>query len=456
MSRTLRDLKNEAESRLADGKTLDALKVYRLVLEGTPLDFDLRLEVSDVIAKLGRDDLAAAICLAIAEHDVKSGNPLRAIAALKRAEASGVTVTSTVALLTETYAAGSAALGRGVKPAPGDYSAKVRDDIDLDFAAAPEQLIRETAQMAAFTDNIKNYPDVVPPVPIFSTLDRMAFTELLNRLRLKSCDPGTPIVRQGDIGDAVYFVARGEVAVVRESDDPHSTAEPLTLARLGPGSIFGEMALVSKDPRTASVICETSVDALELMRDDIEELSFKIAQVAGAMARFTRERMISNLMATNPLFKPFDEESRKQLLARFTGHEVPEGTIFLEQGNPGNGLYVILQGRAEVLKWENEEYVKVADLGPGDLAGEISLLYEEPVSATVRTTGQSTLLFLARELFKPLVDAIPELLAHFNKLAEERLKDTEFKLMQQSVVDGDFIEELEEDAEILDDDLVFI
>ena len=117
------------------------------------------------------------------------------------------------------------------------------------------------------------------------------------------------------------------------------------------------------------------------------------------MARFTRERMISNLMATNPMFHPFDDDAKKQLLARFTGHEVPKGTIFLEQNNPGSGLYVILQGAAEVLKWDDKEYVKLADIGPGDVVGEISLLHEEPITATVRTTAQSTLLFLARELF---------------------------------------------------------
>jgi CRP-like cAMP-binding protein len=378
------------------------------------------------------------------------------MAALKRLEQLGIDTTAGVSLLTETYAAGSAILGRGIKPAPADYEAKVREDLDLEYPINQKEFLPETAKMAAFTGNIENYPDVVPPVPIFSTLTRMAFTELLSRLTLKRFAPGDHVIRQGTTGDAVYFIARGEVGIVRTTSGPDGEPVSKQLALLGPGSLFGEMALVSADPRSASVVCATPVDVLELTRRDVEETAAKIPTIGGAMARFTQERMISNLMATNPLFEPFDEESKKQLLARFTGHEVPGGAIFLEQGNAGNGLYVILRGSAEVLKWEKDEYISVAQLGPGDVAGEISLLYEEPVSATVRTTTPATLLFLARELFKPLVEAVPELLVHFNRLAEERLRDTEFKMMQKTVLDDDFIEELDEDAEITDDDLVFI
>ena len=112
-----------------------------------------------------------------------------------------------------------------------------------------------------------------------------------------------------------------------------------------------------------------------------------------------------------------------------------------------------------MLKDDNNEAVQVAELGPGDIVGEISLVHEEPATATVRTTTPATLLFLARELFYPLVEAVPDLLAHFARLAKERIEDTEFKLMKSRVLDDDFIESIEDLAdieEISDDDLVLI
>jgi CRP-like cAMP-binding protein len=333
----------------------------------------------------------------------------------------------------------------------------VRDDIDLDYPMPDPEVAAGLANMASYIENIKNYPPLVPPIAIFSTLDRDAFAELVGLLDLVRSADGQAIVRQGEPGDAVYFVARGEVRVVRRFENAAGEDEERQLARLGPGSLFGEMALLSSDPRGASVICDGPVDLLELKRARVEQIAARMPNVAGAMGRFTRERLIANLLATNPMFQPFDESSRKQLLARFTGHEVPRGTQFLEQGVPGNGLYVILQGKAEVLKWDGERYVNVATLGPGDVAGEISLVQETPATATVRTTTSATLLFLARELFYPLVEAVPELLVHFARLSQARLEDTEFKLMQHSVMDDDFVESVDDaEGELDDDDIVFV
>lgn len=455
MPRTLLDLKAEAQDRIAAGRFVEALKIYRLVLEGAPLDFDLRLEVADAFAAKKMTSQARAIYLAAAQHDTRSGNPLRALVAVKQLAGLGVDVGPLVAAVAEKYCVGSQSLGRSVKPAPADLSAAVRDDIDLDYAMPDAEVAAGLANMAAYTENIRNYPPLVPPIAIFSTLDRDAFVELVGLLDPVRCGDGHAICRQGTPGDAVYFVARGEVRVVRRGAGASGEEEEHNLARLGPGSLFGEMALLSSDPRGASVICDGPVDVLELKRERVEQVAARMPNVAGAMGRFTRERLISNLLATNPLFQPFDETSRKQLLARFTGHEVPRGTQFIEQGKPGNGLYVILQGKAEVLKWDGERYVSVATLGPGDVAGEISLVQETPATATVQTTTPATLLFMARELFYPLVEAVPELLVHFARLSQARIEDTDFKLMQNRVIDDDFIESVE-DGELDEDDIVFI
>lgn len=457
MAKTLQDVKDTADARLAQGDLLGALKVYRLVLEGAPLDFELRLQIGDLLAGLKALPYAAEVYKSVAIHCIKAGNPFLALTAIKRIELFRGNVRALTDGLIETYTAGSPRIGRGVKQAPAEYSRKVRDDLDLDYPIETEVLIAAMAHLAANLADIQNYPSIVPAVPIFSSLKREGFAALLGRLELRQYGPGEAIIRQGDAGQSVFFLARGEVRVVRIVQDAVGAKSEVQLARLGQGSLFGEMALVSADPRSASVVCDTPVDALELTRESIETLAQSIPDVAEAMARFTRERMINNLLATNPLFAPFDEEGGKKLLARFTGHEVPAKTVFLEEGTAGNGLYVILQGQAEVLKWDPnaEEHVALATLGPGDVAGEISLVLEEPVSATVRTTTKSTLLFLARELFRPLVESVPDLLVHFNRLANQRLIDTESKLMRPTVIDPFTPEEKGFDR-LDDDDLVFI
>ena len=72
-------------------------------------------------------------------------------------------------------------------------------------------------------------------------------------------EPGAVVCRQGEIGDCVYFIRSGEVEVVRETDEGETP-----LAKLSAGQHFGEMALLSDDPRNATVraVAPTELAAL--------------------------------------------------------------------------------------------------------------------------------------------------------------------------------------------------
>ena len=65
---------------------------------------------------------------------------------------------------------------------------------------------------------------------------------------LQEYEPGAVVFHEGDRGDCVYFIRSGEVEVVRETDDGEKP-----LAKLSSGQHFGEMALLSQDPRNATV-----------------------------------------------------------------------------------------------------------------------------------------------------------------------------------------------------------
>lgn len=71
---------------------------------------------------------------------------------------------------------------------------------------------------------------------------------------VETCQPGQVIVRQGDIGDCVYFIQSGEVEVVRNEG-----GDEISVARLSGGQYFGEMALLSSQPRNATVRALTTV-----------------------------------------------------------------------------------------------------------------------------------------------------------------------------------------------------
>jgi CRP-like cAMP-binding protein len=165
-------------------------------------------------------------------------------------------------------------------------------------------------------------------------------------------------------------------------------------------------------------------------------MSEESIQIEAALDRFTRERLISNLLATNPLFSPFDRKQRYELLSRFGVHEVVPGTILVKEGTKGQGLFIILYGEVDVKKREGNEEVLLATLLAGDVFGEISLVKDQPTTATVMAARHSTMLFLPREHFANLVEAIPALKEYFAKLSDERMSNTRATMEQAQFLES--------------------
>ena len=91
---------------------------------------------------------------------------------------------------------------------------------------------------------------------------------MLNQARLLQLDEGQTVINEGDRSRSVFLVLRGSVAVVVEIG-----GRDMAIAKLGPGDIFGEMAFITGNPRTATVVSESSdLIVLELDFDLLERM----------------------------------------------------------------------------------------------------------------------------------------------------------------------------------------
>lgn len=282
--------------------------------------------------------------------------------------------------------------------------------------ALPQQ---EEEEEIILTEEVEESPspNALPTIPLFSDLPREAFIDLFERCPLRHFSQGAHVFEQASHGDAFYVICEGSVRVFR-----YENGQRKDLAALTSGAFFGEMALLSGAPRMATV--ESAVDGtmlLEISAPVLAELSRQHPQLAKALKKFCRERMLTNVMGTSPLFEPFSRKDRRALVEKFRAREVKKNEVIVREGERTDGLYVVLSGEVEACKGDQV----LSRLKEGDLFGEISLLSKTPATATVRSTRHTSLLRLPREDFDALILSHPQILVLISELSEQRLRRTE-------------------------------
>jgi CRP-like cAMP-binding protein len=450
-ARLLRDKANEA---LARGRFAQAAELLEQCCALEPQDSQSRLRLGDTWAKAGDLARASAAYEAAAEGFAREGLLPRAIATSKRLLELQPSHRGVQRKLASLYAARSAPEPRAPLyielppeidaaleaelpdvPAPPPAS-PLAPELELEFTAPPieaDSLLHaveraalaaaaaprsETAE-AAETPEPEEAPHapVLPEIPLFSDLPRDAFIALFERCPLHRVALGTRLIEQGSRGNAFYVICAGRVRIVRES--PEGARE---LAVLGEGAFFGEMALLSGAPRSASAVAAADdTQVLEIPAHVLADLSGLYPQVARALRRFCRQRLLSEVVKTSALFKPFGREDRRALVERFRAREVRRGGVVVHEGLPVDGLYVVLSGEVAVSK----DGQRLATLREGELFGEMSLLHKTAATATVTALRRTSLLRLPREDFDSLILTHPQILVLVADLTEARQRSTE-------------------------------
>ena len=100
-------------------------------------------------------------------------------------------------------------------------------------------------------------------------------------------EPGDSILKQGDPPANFYVVEAGEVEIIRETSNPPRSD---VVAVLGPGSFFGEQALINNQPRAASVRARTAVEVMVMGRHVFDQMSKTLAPLRYALAQALNRR----------------------------------------------------------------------------------------------------------------------------------------------------------------------
>jgi cAMP-dependent protein kinase regulator len=397
----IRKLKDEANALAQKGKLDKALALFLEVSQNDPNDLLTQLQCGHLLRKLQKNDEAFAFYLKVAKTYASMQLPLKAVAACKLAIEVRPDAKEAQTLLTSLVGRHtSEAVAKPIAAAaPIDIGA---GDINVD-ATAKNQLATEAGIIAPSS------------IPLFADLPAEVFAKVLTDTRSLKVSAGDVILREGDDSHAMFIITHGAVRISKRSGD-----QDIVLARLSDGAFFGEIALLTDSPRTATVTAEQETLLLQVERPTIEYIVSQYPAVRDTLLRFYRSRLIGQLIAISPALGSLGVKQRIDLIQKFVYREAESGRHVLTQGQPGDGLYLLVAGRVKVIRHVDDKSHDVATLKPGDIFGEMSLINNEPVSADVIAIGKCIVLRLPRAQFLDLASSYPQLLADLASLSSQR------------------------------------
>ncbi len=265
---------------------------------------------------------------------------------------------------------------------PPDYQVRTQ----LDPLPGPEAAFRmRVLEHRALQPSLQPLPRVEERVAaVIPGMGSHELNEILAKAKTVEFVPGDTIITEGDVAEEFFIILEGQVEVFRNVHLPQEHQE--SLAQLGPGEFFGEIGLLRKVPRTASVRAVTPVKLLVLDRSTFITVVSESDLVSGQIAELARRRFMSTRLAE--VLPELSQQQLTRFLPNFTLARFRSGDVIVRQGDPADLFYIIVSGRVEVVNHRpGGEDLILGELGAGEWFGEMALLLGRTRTATIRAAG---------------------------------------------------------------------
>jgi lysophospholipid hydrolase len=252
------------------------------------------------------------------------------------------------------------------------------------------------------------------------TLEGDLIESLAPRARSVSLGDGDVLVEQGDAADKVYFIESGSMAA--------SKSTPQGEVRVGTveaGHVIGEVTVVAGGLRTATLRALGEVEVLEIDRIDFEDWLNSHPDMADRVSDEARDRVDRTNVATMvaELMGSTDAALVQAVVDRVDWRRLEAGEVLFHQGDVADAAYFVVGGRVSVhiVNDDGEERL-VAELGRGEVVGELGLLDQAPRTATVRAVRDTTLASFSSVTFEELVATSPMMMLNVTRRILTRMR----------------------------------
>jgi CRP-like cAMP-binding protein len=305
-------------------------------------------------------------------------------------------------------------------------------------------------------DGLQLHTQLLKNIPIFRSLSDDFLQGILNAPEngIVEYEPKHLIIRESEIGDCMYIVLEGTVEVLIRAE---SSNREISIATLRAGDFFGERSLMpgSTGRRNATIksVYQTKVFRIDkkyvllsIKRDDFsldDDEDVTAINVTSSKPAPTPEPKVPPKPAM-PAFPPdevrdliikirlFKSLNRDELLSIHDWTQIVKvgpGDFVLKESQPGDAMYVVLDGEVEIFTLDSDgKIVVLAKLNSGDYFGEQSLMPDSKGkrNAFARSDKESRLVKIPKEYFRLVLNRDSDLAKELKKKHEsqkQKLKD---------------------------------
>ena len=287
-------------------------------------------------------------------------------------------------------------------------------------------------------------------IPLFSHLSEAAIARLGQALLPEQLDAGDVLFHQGDHGTDMFIVTEGAVKVVLA--DEHG--REILLNECGPGEVIGELALLSQEPRAATIIATRPTRLLKLTRDVFLQFLETVTGVDSNSVedshRYLRQQYRIQLLKRIDWLSTLSLTDLAAIAGQLRVENFARDDTLFQRGDPGDAFYIIVRGWVNAFVTSDEgSMIVLNQFGPGDSFGEMALLDNKPRSAGIMALAPLEVLTLNRAEFLAVLREHPS-------VALETLRGLSRKLRfaatyvekaiawSQRIADGDYSMVLDE------------
>ena len=176
----------------------------------------------------------------------------------------------------------------------------------------------------------------------FEGLDRKAMEDMASVLTWIDVPEGHVLIRQGDPAEAMYIVEKG---LLRASIARKGCASA-AVGLMGPGSLVGEIALLTGSRRNATVTAVEPTRLARLEAGDLNEITARYPELRRGFLDIARRRLRRSrwLKILSDYFGEIDEENCSFIESCFTWVHLSRGEMLFSEGDEADGLYILVHG----------------------------------------------------------------------------------------------------------------